>query len=67
VDRAGIPKMKTWVYETTVPAGRFREPLVVTMRPMTPAQVATACRLPLMITPWHAFVTDLLCDQVCIP
>jgi uncharacterized protein YcsI (UPF0317 family) len=132
LERAGLAKMTTWVYETTIPttpAGKFHGPVVVTMRPMTPqhAIIATqltsrypwyhgaplhigdpkqigvdlrkpmvgepidnvpagmlpvfwacgvtpqcaalACKLPLMIThaPAHGFVTDLLCDQVCIP
>jgi uncharacterized protein YcsI (UPF0317 family) len=132
LERAGVAKMTTWMFESsipTVPAGRFRGPVVVTMRPMTPQQAITAVQLtsryphyhgpplhigppeaigvdfskpqvgepigrlpdgmvpvfwacgvtpqaaaiasqvPLMIThaPAHSFVTDLLCDQVCIP
>ncbi len=132
LERAGVPKMTTWVFDTTiptVPAGRFHGPVVVTMRLMTPAHAiiacqltsrfphyhgaplhlgdpaaigvdlqhpmlgeplsqipagmlpvfwgcgvtpqsaALACKLPLLIAhaPAHAFVTDLLCDQVCIP
>ncbi|MBI2192108.1 MAG: DUF1445 domain-containing protein [Planctomycetes bacterium] len=48
LERAGVPKMKTWVLETklqTVPAGRFHGPVVVTMRCMTPAQAVIACQL----------------------
>lgn len=132
LERAGVAKMTTWVYESgvqTLPAGKFRGPVVVTMRPMTPAHAILATQLtsrypyyhgpplhlgdpaaigvdlrrpmvgepiervpegtvpvfwacgvtpqaaalaakpPLMIAhaPGHSFVTDLLCDQVCIP
>lgn len=48
LERAGVPKTKTWVLTTglqTVPAGKFRGPLVVTMRLMTPAQAVIACQL----------------------
>ena len=48
LERAGVPKTKTWVLATglqTVPAGKFRGPLVVTMRLMTPAQAVIACQL----------------------
>jgi uncharacterized protein YcsI (UPF0317 family) len=132
LERAGVAKMTTWMFESklpTVPSGKFRGPIVVTMRPMTPEQVIVAVQLtsrypnyhgaPLhfgdpaaigvdltqpqvgepiervpnglvpvfwacgvtpqaaaiagkvdfMIThaPAHSFVTDLLCDRVCIP
>ena len=46
--RAGVPKMKTWVLRTTlptVPSGKFRGPVVVTMRCMPPAQAVIACQL----------------------
>lgn len=48
LERAGVPKVKTWVLITsvqTVPAGKFKGPLVVTMRCMTPAQAVIACQL----------------------
>ena len=49
LERAGVPPSKeVWVLETripTVPAGRFRGPLAVTMRWMTPAQAVTAVQL----------------------
>ena len=49
LERAGVPKStQVWVLETalqTVPAGRFRGPLVVTMRWMTPAQAVIAAQL----------------------
>lgn len=48
LERAGVPKMKTWVLRTaipTVPAGRFHGPLVVTMRCMPPDQAVIACQL----------------------
>lgn len=48
LERAGVPKVKTWALRTsipTVPAGRFRGPTVVTMRCMTPAQAVIACQL----------------------
>ncbi len=132
LERAGVPKGQTWLYETsieTAAAGRFAGPMVVTMRLMTPEQAVIACQLtgrfvynhgapvhmgdptaigidlqkpivgpPLQCIPegqmalfwgcgvtpqWaaqrsgiermiahapaHAFVTDLLADQVCIP
>ena len=48
LERAGVPKTQTWLYETslqTMPAGRFFGPVVVTMRLMTPAQAVIACQL----------------------
>lgn len=48
LERAGVPKMKTWVLNTSIPthpAGRFKGPMVVTMRCMTPAQAVIACQL----------------------
>jgi len=48
LERAGVPKVKTWVLRTalaTVPAGKFSGPLAVTMRCMTVAQAIIACQL----------------------
>jgi uncharacterized protein YcsI (UPF0317 family) len=49
LERAGVPKSKEiWVLNTalpTVPAGKFRGEMVVTMRWMTPAQAVIACQL----------------------
>lgn len=49
LERTGIPlSREVWVLRTavaTVPAGRFRGPLVVTMRWMTPAQAILATQL----------------------
>ena len=48
LERAGVPKMTTWLLNTTiqtVPAGKFFGTTVVTMRMMTPAQVIIACQL----------------------
>jgi uncharacterized protein YcsI (UPF0317 family) len=48
LERAGVPKTQTWLFETdiqTVTAGRFLGPMVVTMRLMTPEQAVTACQL----------------------
>ncbi len=48
LERAGVPKTQTWLYETniqTVPAGRFFGPMVVTMRLMTPQQAVIASQL----------------------
>jgi len=49
LERAGVPRSDdVWLYVTsvpTVPAGRFRGPLVVTMRLMTPAQAVIATQL----------------------
>ncbi len=48
LERAGVPKVQTWVLKTsiqTVPGGRFKGPLVVTMRCMTAAQAIIACQL----------------------
>jgi len=48
LERAGVPKMQTWMFETsiqTVPAGKFFGPVVVTMRLMTPQQAVIACQL----------------------
>lgn len=49
LERAGVPKSKeVWVLDSalpTVPAGKFKGPLVVTMRWMTPAQAVIACQL----------------------
>ena len=41
LERAGVPKGQTWLYETEIEtevAGRFTGPMVVTMRLMSPAQ-----------------------------
>ncbi|MBI3973444.1 MAG: DUF1445 domain-containing protein, partial [Chloroflexi bacterium] len=49
LERAGVPKsghlrvLKTGI--ETVPAGKYRGPLLVTMRCMTPAQAVIACQL----------------------
>lgn len=56
LERAGVPKFKTWVLKTaieTVPHGRFRGPVVVTMRLMTPAQAVIACQLTGRFTSFH--------------
>ena len=56
LERAGVPKMTTWVLETkipTVPAGKFHGPLTVTMRFMTPAQAVIACQLTSRFTLNH--------------
>ena len=48
LERAGVPKGQTWLYETeieTEAAGRFAGPMVVTMRLMSPAQAVVACQL----------------------
>lgn len=49
LERAGVPKSEeVWVLNTdlpTVPSGRFRGPLVVTMRWMTPSQAIIATQL----------------------
>ncbi len=48
LEAAGVPKTTTWVLRTrlqTVPSGKFRGPLVVTMRCMTPAQAIIASQL----------------------
>ena len=48
LERAGVPKAQTWLYETqieTEAAGRFSGPMVVTMRLMSPAQAVVACQL----------------------
>lgn len=48
LERAGVPKVKTWVLTTnipTIPAGKFHGPVVVTMRCWTPAQAIIACQL----------------------
>ncbi|MGB1719557.1 MAG: D-glutamate cyclase family protein [Candidatus Latescibacterota bacterium] len=48
LERAGVPKGQTWLYETAIEteaAGRFAGPMVVTMRLMSPAQAVVACQL----------------------
>jgi uncharacterized protein YcsI (UPF0317 family) len=49
LEKAGVPKSKeVWVLNTTIPckpAGKFKGPVVVTMRWMTPAQAVIACQL----------------------
>ena len=49
LEKAGVPKSKeVWVLNTTLPckpAGKFKGPVVVTMRWMTPAQAVIACQL----------------------
>jgi uncharacterized protein YcsI (UPF0317 family) len=49
LNRAGVPtSKKRWVLETnlpTVPSGKFRGPVIVTMRWMTPAQAITATQV----------------------
>jgi uncharacterized protein YcsI (UPF0317 family) len=48
LERAGVPRSQVWVLDTTistVAAGKFRGPLVVTMRWMTPAQAVIATQL----------------------
>ena len=49
LEKAGVPKSKdVWVLNTTIPtkpAGKFKGPVVVTMRWMTPAQAVIACNL----------------------
>jgi len=48
LERAGVPKGQTWLYETEVEtesAGRFAGPMVVTMRLMSPTQAVIACQL----------------------
>ena len=48
LERAGVPKTRTWLLNTTVqtvPAGRFHGPMVVTMRLMSPAQALIAVQL----------------------
>ena len=48
LERAGVAKGQTWLYETeieTEAAGRFAGPMVVTMRLMSPAQAVVACQL----------------------
>jgi uncharacterized protein YcsI (UPF0317 family) len=48
LERAGVAKMRTWVLNTTLetmPSGKFRGPMVVTMRLMTPAHAIIATQL----------------------
>lgn len=48
LERAGVPKTQTWLFETeieTVLSGRFFGPLVVTMRLMTSEQAVIATQL----------------------
>ena len=48
LERAGVPRGQTWLYETeieTEAAGRFTGPMVVTMRLMSSAQAVVACQL----------------------
>jgi uncharacterized protein YcsI (UPF0317 family) len=49
LEKAGVPKSEeVWVLNTTIPskpAGKFKGPVVVTMRWMTPAQAVIACQL----------------------
>lgn len=49
LEKAGVPKSKdVWVLNTTIPsrpAGKFKGPVVVTMRWMTPAQAVIASQL----------------------
>ncbi len=48
LERAGVPKTRTWILDTslpTAPAGAFHGTMVVTMRLMSPAQAVTACQL----------------------
>ena len=48
LERAGVPKGQTWLYETeaeTEVAGCFAGPMVVTMRLMSPTHAFIACQL----------------------
>jgi len=48
LERAGVPKTKTWLFETSLPtvaSGKFHGTMVVTMRLMTPEQAIIACQL----------------------
>lgn len=56
LERAGVPKMQTWVLTTTietVASGQFHGPMVVTMRLMTPAHAVIACQLTSRFPQYH--------------
>jgi len=70
LERAGVPTDKDrWVLRSTiptVPAGRFRGDMIVTMRWLTPQQAALDAEVDLLLAhaPAHGFITDVRAEEL---